>query len=50
MATAMESPLAFPDSPMEPDDSAYPCKGCGLVSIFSYEPAQTGADVDFKDT
>ncbi|KAJ9614494.1 Rho-type gtpase-activating protein [Cladophialophora chaetospira] len=31
MATAMESPLAFPDSPTEPDDSAYPCKGCGQI-------------------
>ncbi|KIX96578.1 uncharacterized protein Z520_07844 [Fonsecaea multimorphosa CBS 102226] len=31
MATAMESPVAFPDSPMEPDDAAYPCKGCGKI-------------------
>ncbi|ETI20342.1 hypothetical protein G647_08376 [Cladophialophora carrionii CBS 160.54] len=31
MATAMESPPAFPDSPMEPDESAYPCKGCGQI-------------------
>lgn len=33
MATAMESPMAFPDSPMDPDDAAYPCKGCGQVRI-----------------
>lgn len=32
MATAMESPMAFPESPMDPDDVAYPCKGCGQVS------------------
>lgn len=32
MATAMESPMAFPESPMEGDDIAYPCKGCGQVS------------------
>ncbi|KIW93186.1 uncharacterized protein Z519_05791 [Cladophialophora bantiana CBS 173.52] len=31
MATAMESPVAFPDSPMDPDDAAYPCKGCGKI-------------------
>ncbi|KAH0833655.1 RhoGAP domain containing protein [Fonsecaea pedrosoi] len=31
MATAMESPVAFPESPMEADDAAYPCKGCGKI-------------------
>ncbi|OAP54692.1 hypothetical protein AYL99_11140 [Fonsecaea erecta] len=31
MATAMESPVAFPESPMDPDDAAYPCKGCGKI-------------------
>ncbi|KIX04198.1 uncharacterized protein Z518_07752 [Rhinocladiella mackenziei CBS 650.93] len=31
MATAMESPMAFPDSPMDPDEAAFPCKGCGLI-------------------
>lgn len=24
--------MAFPESPMDPDDVAYPCKGCGQVS------------------
>ena len=27
----MESPTGYPDSPMEQDDAAYPCKGCGEV-------------------
>ena len=33
MATTMEQPSAvgFPDSPLDPDDVAYPCKGCGNV-------------------
>lgn len=29
----MESPTATPDSPLDPDEAAYPCKGCGEVSI-----------------
>lgn len=24
--------IGYPDSPMEPEDDAYPCKGCGEVS------------------
>lgn len=27
----MESSAGFPESPMEADDIAYPCKGCGKV-------------------
>ena len=27
----MDSSSAFPDSPMEPEEAAYPCKGCGEV-------------------
>jgi hypothetical protein len=32
MATAIESPVAFPESPMDAEEAAYPCKGCGNVS------------------
>lgn len=28
----MESPAEFPESVMDGDDIAYPCKGCGEVS------------------
>ncbi|KAF7507411.1 hypothetical protein GJ744_010470 [Endocarpon pusillum] len=27
----MDSPTAYPDSPLDPDEAAYPCKGCGEV-------------------
>ena len=27
----MESSAGYPDSPLEQDDAAYPCKGCGEV-------------------
>src|SRR5947209_11259370 len=27
----MDSPVAYPDSPLDQDDIAYPCKGCGEV-------------------
>ncbi|KAI9672548.1 MAG: Rho-type gtpase-activating protein [Caeruleum heppii] len=27
----MESPGVFPESPIEPEDAAYPCKGCGEI-------------------
>ena len=27
----MDSPAGYPESPMEQDDAAYPCKGCGEV-------------------
>ena len=29
----MDSPAAYPESPMEQDDAAYPCKGCGEVRL-----------------
>ena len=29
----MESPAAYEDSPMEQDEVAYPCKGCGEVRL-----------------
>ena len=28
----MESPAGMPESPLDQDDAAYPCKGCGEVS------------------
>ncbi|KAI4238350.1 MAG: hypothetical protein LQ349_001158 [Xanthoria aureola] len=27
----MDSPTGYPESPMEQDDAAYPCKGCGEI-------------------
>ncbi|RVX70840.1 hypothetical protein B0A52_05996 [Exophiala mesophila] len=27
----MESPMAFPDSPLDPDEVPFPCKGCGQI-------------------
>lgn len=27
----MESPAGIPESPLDQDDAAYPCKGCGEV-------------------
>ncbi|KAL8637649.1 MAG: hypothetical protein Q9228_005101 [Teloschistes exilis] len=27
----MDSPAGYPESPMEQDDAAYPCKGCGEI-------------------
>ena len=27
----MESLAGYPESPLEPDDAVYPCKGCGEV-------------------
>ncbi|KAL8983899.1 MAG: hypothetical protein Q9205_001984 [Flavoplaca limonia] len=27
----MDSPTAYPESPLEQDDAAYPCKGCGEI-------------------
>jgi hypothetical protein len=29
----MDSPTTNPDSPLDPDEAAYPCKGCGEVSM-----------------
>jgi hypothetical protein len=29
----MDPSMEYPDSPMEPDDMAYPCKGCGQVRL-----------------
>src|SRR5271155_1344570 len=31
----MDSPTAYSDSPLDPDDIAYPCKGCGEVCRIS---------------
>ncbi|KAL2435272.1 hypothetical protein ABEF95_015028 [Exophiala dermatitidis] len=31
MATALESPAPFPESPLDPDDIPFPCKGCGQI-------------------
>lgn len=28
----MESPGAYPESPLDQDDVVYPCKGCGEVA------------------
>jgi hypothetical protein len=28
---SMELGVGYPDSPMEAEDAAYPCKGCGEV-------------------
>ena len=28
----MEGPIDYLDSPMDPEEDAYPCKGCGQVS------------------
>jgi hypothetical protein len=30
----MESPGAYPESPLDQDDVVYPCKGCGEVALF----------------
>ena len=32
----MESPADYLDSPMDGDDMAYPCKGCGDVSLWAH--------------
>jgi len=29
--TTMEHMQAYPESPLDPDEAAYPCKGCGEV-------------------
>lgn len=29
----MDSPTSYPESPLDPDEAAYPCKGCGEVSM-----------------
>ncbi|EXJ81583.1 hypothetical protein A1O1_07647 [Capronia coronata CBS 617.96] len=31
MEAALESPVTFPESPMDPDDAPFPCKGCGQI-------------------
>ena len=31
MMMVMDSSSGFPESPMEQDEAAYPCKGCGEV-------------------
>ncbi|GAM84516.1 hypothetical protein ANO11243_025120 [Dothideomycetidae sp. 11243] len=31
MAAAVESPISYPESPMEESDAVYPCKGCGEI-------------------
>ncbi|KAF2154235.1 RhoGAP-domain-containing protein [Myriangium duriaei CBS 260.36] len=31
MAAAIESPISYPESPMEESDAIYPCKGCGEI-------------------
>ena len=34
MATAIETSIPiYPDSPLESDEAAYPCKGCGEVCL-----------------
>ncbi len=48
----MDSSTGLPESPMEQDDPAYPCKGCGEVrpptplSCFSPSPSDVGLDAN----
>lgn len=37
----MDSPAAYPESPMEQDDAAYPCKGCGEVRLSHFDNGLT---------
>lgn len=39
MATAIETSMAgtYPESPLDPEDAAYPCKGCGEVLLPQYD-------------
>jgi hypothetical protein len=32
-AAAVDSGLAYPESPYDADDVPYPCKGCGEVEL-----------------
>ena len=33
----MELPAGYPESPMEPDEVVFPCKGCGEVRHSPHE-------------
>lgn len=33
----MELPAGYPDSPLEPDEVVFPCKGCGEVRHSPHE-------------
>lgn len=36
MATAvLDHRMQYPESPLDPDDTPYPCKGCGEVGDFT---------------
>ena len=46
MATAIETSIStYPESPLESEEAAYPCKGCGEVC----RPDLTGASVLSED-
>ena len=46
MATAIETSIpTYPDSPLESEEAAYPCKGCGEVCL----PDLSGAFVLNED-
>ena len=40
----MESPLAYPESPLDVDEAAYPCKGCGEVGFTRSNLGYTNTD------
>lgn len=46
----MDSPGAYPESPLDQDDVVYPCKGCGEVFTKSFRTYGTAfADYPLKD-
>jgi hypothetical protein len=38
----MELPAGYPESPLEPDEVVFPCKGCGEVRHSPHEPSGAG--------
>jgi Rho-type GTPase-activating protein 1/2 len=46
----MESPADYLDSPMDGDDVAYPCKGCGDVGRLKEGSLRVDTDREFLDS